>query len=668
MQPLADPATEEFGPYVVQERLGLGGMATVYRAKKRGIEGYERNVALKRMLSHLAEDAQFVESFIREAKVASLLVHPNIAQVYDFGRINGTYYIAMELVQGFDLRKLLRHANRTSEPIPLPVILSILVEMCDALDYAHTFVDEHGQALGIVHRDVSPSNLIVAHNGHVKMIDFGIAKAQSRSLRTESGQAKGKLGYMSPEAATGQQIDAGADVFSAGVVAWELITAQPLFSAKSDFETMRRIREVDVVPPSRTNSQCPRALDELVLSATARDPRYRLHSAAMFRQKLDEIANRAGIQVSARSVAEWTSKFTTPSATASGGRELPLLAPEGLTQNIRPSKGSLVRTREDAENATEIWGEDAQTAMSPGPDYSAMAPAPLTAPPSRAFEPAPPPRNRRTAIILFVAIVAVSAGITVAIAWPRGGGTAAPPIASAPRASLKLQIDPADAIVEIGGKEITHSSPFEAALEPGVYTVTVHREGYKPWSSPITLHDEEHQPIVIALDHIALDSPPPIEIAQKPATAHPQPKHDHHPTKGQLATNHEPEPAVAVPDPAPDPTPIAPKPDPVPVPAPPKPDPVPVKPARVPVVPATSVTKLSGELPTLKVHGDDTSGAVNAKMCIDETGRMTGVTILKSPTEIASDLQAALMGWRYKPMATPVCFLLSLRVVVKHAD
>src|SRR4051812_44316304 len=151
-------------------------MATVHRAKKQGPAGYERSVALKRMLSHLAEDGSFVESFIREAKVASILVHPNIAQVYDFGRINGVYYIAMELVPGFDLRKLLRFSNRANESIPLPIVLSILAEMCDALEYAHTYVDEHRQALRIIHRDISPSNMIVAHTGHLKIIDFGIAK------------------------------------------------------------------------------------------------------------------------------------------------------------------------------------------------------------------------------------------------------------------------------------------------------------------------------------------------------------------------------------------------------------------------------------------------------------------------------------------------------------
>jgi serine/threonine-protein kinase len=758
MQPIAEPANEEFGPYVVHERLGLGGMATVYRAKKRGIEGYERNVALKRMLSHLAEDSQFVESFIREAKVASLLVHPNIAQVYDFGRINGIYYIAMELVQGFDLRKMLREANRSGDPIPLPVILSVLAEMCDALDYAHTFVDEHGQALGIVHRDVSPSNLIVAQSGHVKMIDFGIAKAQSAHLKTESGQVKGKLGYMSPDAAMGLPVDASADVFSAGVVAWELITASPLFSAKSDFETMRRIREMEVVPPSRHNPQCPRELDELVLSAIARDERYRLHSAGVFRQKLDKIAHRAGIQINARAVAEWTARFTpTTSNPSAPVYKMPLAAPEGgLTQNIRPASGSrpaikppttgsLIRSREDAEHASEIWGEDApMTNASPGPDYSAMEPTPMAAvkaAPVPAFEPPqqmrptvpqravapplPPPPRRSVAIFLVIAIVAVSCAITIVV-WPKGS---AKPADVAPRASLKLEIDPPDAIVEIGGKEITHASPFEAPLEPGVYTVNIHREGYKPWSSAITLKDDEHQPVHIALEHamshLVVDSNPrglPIEIdgkmvpnktmANLDVTAG-----DHHISvmsstgerwqndfsavadgsltlnatfstsvaasrtvapatlskKGHHHETHEPEPT---PEPAPEPkqpdSVVAKPPDPVVV-KPPDPvvvkppDPV-AKPTRVPIVPINSVTKLSGELPALKVKGDDGNSDISAKLCIDETGRMTSVKILSAPAETMQALQSSLMSWRYQARATPACFLLSVRVVVKHSD
>src|SRR6185295_3687080 len=304
-------APEEFGPYVVYERLGVGGMATVHRAKKRGIAGFERGVALKRMLPHLAEDAEFINSFVREAKLASLLVHPNIAQIYDFGRVGSVYFIAMEHVDGFDVRKMLRYSNRHKEPLPLNVVMSIMCELCDALEYAHTFVDEHGQPQGIVHRDVSPSNLIVAQSGHLKVIDFGIAKANVRQLHTESGRVKGKLGYMSPEAVSGRAVGPVSDVFSAGVVAHELLTAHPLFSAKTDYDTLIRIHEAEIPPPSRRNPSVPAALDDLVLAGLARDPERRLQTAGAFRQGLEYVAEQAGVRFSARDVAEWRAKIAT---------------------------------------------------------------------------------------------------------------------------------------------------------------------------------------------------------------------------------------------------------------------------------------------------------------------------------------------------------------------
>ncbi|HEX7700653.1 MAG TPA: serine/threonine-protein kinase, partial [Kofleriaceae bacterium] len=374
MQPSPEPiAPDHFGPYEVYERLGLGGMATVCRAKKRGPAGFERSVALKRMLSHLSEDQTFVESFIREAKVSSLLVHPNIAQVYDFGRINGTYYIAMELVPGFDLRKLLRYANRANESIPLAVVLSILGEMCDALEYAHNCLDEQGTALRIVHRDISPSNIIVAHTGHTKVIDFGIAKANSRQLHTESGQVKGKLGYMSPEAALGMQIGPVSDVFSMGVVAWELVTASPLFSARSDFETMRKIREAEVQPPSTHNPACPPDLDRLIMSALVRQDQHRLASASQFRSGLDAVAAREGIHVGSRAVAEWMRQFIQPDdfarSSGFGARSVPQEAP---TSVLRPSQRSaLQRSHDEIALAAEIWGEDAgPNSVAAGPDFS----------------------------------------------------------------------------------------------------------------------------------------------------------------------------------------------------------------------------------------------------------------------------------------------------------
>jgi serine/threonine protein kinase len=341
-----ESAPEEFGPYIVYERLGVGGMATVHRAKKRGIAGFERGVALKRMLPHLAEDAEFINSFVREAKLASLLVHPNIAQIYDFGRVGNVYYIAMEHVDGFDVRKMLRYSNRHKEPLPLNVVMSILCELCDALEYAHTFVDDYGQPQGIVHRDVSPSNLIVAQSGHLKVIDFGIAKANVRQLHTESGRVKGKLGYMSPEALSGRAFGPVSDVFSAAVVAHELLTAHPLFSAKTDYETLIRIHEAEIPPPSRRNPSVPALLDEVILAALSRDPERRLMTAGAFREALEYVTDQSGIRFSARDVAEWRAKIGTHDAPWGPDTPMPQVSTSTVTARVFPFPESRSATTE----------------------------------------------------------------------------------------------------------------------------------------------------------------------------------------------------------------------------------------------------------------------------------------------------------------------------------
>jgi eukaryotic-like serine/threonine-protein kinase len=295
---------EAFGAYLVYERLGVGGMAEVYRAKKRGIEGFERQVALKRLLPALAADDEFVRSFVREARLASQLRHVNIAQTYDLGRIGGAYFIAMELVDGKDLRQILRHTAYATGPMPVPLILSVMVQLCEALDYAHTLRDESGQVLGIIHRDVSPSNVIVGRDGTAKLIDFGIARVSAGTMHTASGQIKGKFSYMAPEVLVGQ-LDARTDLWSLGVVAWELLTAQPLFTGGDDLAVLERVRSQEIVPPSAINRHCPRDLDHIVMTALARNPTQRWQTAAQLRGAIDALAHRPGMGASHQDLVRW---------------------------------------------------------------------------------------------------------------------------------------------------------------------------------------------------------------------------------------------------------------------------------------------------------------------------------------------------------------------------
>ncbi|MBA2538576.1 MAG: serine/threonine protein kinase, partial [Deltaproteobacteria bacterium] len=299
-------AEEQFGPYLVYERLGVGGMATVHRALERGIEGFERIVALKRLLPHLAEDASFIKSFVREAKLASLLSHHNIVQIYELGRVGTEYFISMEYIDGRDIRRILRHARKVSGAPPIHVTVGLLIQLAEALDYAHTKSDEDGRPLGLVHRDVSPSNLLVNPAGHLKVIDFGIAKAQSQQLRTQTGRVKGKLAYMAPEAvSSAKDLDARSDLWAVGVIAHELLTARPLFASKNEYQTLLKVQRGDIVPPSTFNHASPPELDAIVLKLLARDPDERFLDAASLRESLIDLRRTLKLQTGYRDVAAW---------------------------------------------------------------------------------------------------------------------------------------------------------------------------------------------------------------------------------------------------------------------------------------------------------------------------------------------------------------------------
>ena len=295
---------EKFGTYLVYELLGKGGMASVHRAESQSAGGFRKRVALKRLLPHLLDEPEVVESFARETKLAAHLRHANIAQTYDLGIRDGTYFIAMELVPGPTLRQIVRQCEDAAGAIPIPNTIEILIQLCEALDYAHNLADEQGVPLGIVHRDVSPANIIVSGSGTVKLIDFGLAKVTS-SRGTKAGILKGKLGYMAPEYTLGQ-LDHRADLFAVGVIAHELLTGKRLFDHHSDYEIINMLREMPIQPPSRWNSSVQHALDDIVMTALSRDPGLRWQSAAALRAALINNAQELGLRPSREKLAQWT--------------------------------------------------------------------------------------------------------------------------------------------------------------------------------------------------------------------------------------------------------------------------------------------------------------------------------------------------------------------------
>ncbi|MGE0870761.1 MAG: serine/threonine protein kinase [Kofleriaceae bacterium] len=295
---------ERFADYYVFERLGVGGMAEVHRAETRSIGGVRRPIALKRLLPHVGESFELVRSFVHEAQLASRLRHENIAQVYQLGRYEGTYYIAMELIEGPTLQQLMQQCAGAAGPISIPIAINILIQICDALDYAHSLCDDEGQSLRLVHRDVSPANVIVSNTGIVKLIDFGIAKAADSSIHTAAGVIKGKYAYLAPEYIRGE-LDARADLFGLGVISHELLTNRRLFLGETHAQTVNKLRTMHVQPPSRWNPDVSRDLDDIVMTALQRDPSLRWQCAAAMRTALTNVAKDIGIPVTGADVREW---------------------------------------------------------------------------------------------------------------------------------------------------------------------------------------------------------------------------------------------------------------------------------------------------------------------------------------------------------------------------
>ena len=291
--------------YQILGRIALGGMAEVYKAVSRGVEGFEKVVAIKRILPHVAEDEEFITMFKDEARIAAQLQHSNIAQIYELKSEGDTFYIVLEYVPGKDLRALFEHGRAVKRAMPLAQACYIIMQVCEGLEYAHNKKDRHGRPLGLIHRDVSPPNVLVSYEGEVKLIDFGVAKAAGRASQTQAGILKGKFGYMSPEQVRGATIDRRSDVFSLGAVLWEILCNQRLFQAETDFATLEKVRTVAVDPPSRINPAVSTKLEQIVMRSLAADLNVRYQTAAELHDALQAFMFEEGLFYSRKNLAEW---------------------------------------------------------------------------------------------------------------------------------------------------------------------------------------------------------------------------------------------------------------------------------------------------------------------------------------------------------------------------
>ena len=297
---------QRFGKYQIIERIAAGGMAEVFKARLEGIGGFHRTYAIKRILPHLTSNSEFVDMLINEAKIAGLLSHANIVQILDLGAVDEQYFIAMEYVNGKDLGQILERCAKKGITLPFPHAVYVLIEMLKGLEYAHnrTVVRDGVQVpLDIIHRDISPANVLVSVQGEVKLTDFGIAKATVKAAETQTGVIKGRFDYMAPEQAAGRPLDQRADLFAAGVVFYELLTGRHPFREAGDLKTLEAVRRGVVEPPSHINPDVPPALDLVIAAALRLDPAERYPTATAFKDALNTFFHDSGFIFSAATLA-----------------------------------------------------------------------------------------------------------------------------------------------------------------------------------------------------------------------------------------------------------------------------------------------------------------------------------------------------------------------------
>ena len=290
--------------YRVIDRLASGGMAEVFVAESAGIEGFKKRVAIKRVLPHLSEKKRFISMFLDEARLSAHLSHSNCVQTFDIGVGDNAYFIVMEYVDGADLKAVVDYLKAAGRTFPVEIAILLTVRICEGLSYAHELVGEGDRPLHIVHRDMSPPNILITKFGEVKIVDFGLAKASSQLEKSEPGIIKGKFSYLSPEAALGEEVDHRTDIFAVGIILWELLSGRRLFLGDTDFATVKQVQQANIPPLASARRDVPEELDRILRRVLAKDANQRYDSARDLGRDLTSLLYRMGKPVSSFDIAE----------------------------------------------------------------------------------------------------------------------------------------------------------------------------------------------------------------------------------------------------------------------------------------------------------------------------------------------------------------------------
>ncbi len=423
----------QFGRYQLLEKIGSGGMAEVFKARMRGEEGFEKIVAIKRIVPHMAANDAFITMFVDEAKLAALLNHNNITHIYDLGKVDAWHYIAMEYVEGRDLRSLLKLGKERDYPLPPELALFIAAKIANALDYAHRRPAADGTELNLVHRDVSPQNILISYEGDIKLCDFGIAKAASKVSTTISGALKGKLQYMSPEQAWGKRVDRRSDVFSLGAVLYEMLTGAPLFEGDTDMSILERVREGGVEPPSARGVDVSKRVDQIVLKALAKNPQDRYQNASEMEKDLHAVLYAFQPSPGPADVAIYLHRLLEATSAASTGDEIDA-AFDAARDSVPAPAAAPVLQKKGKGLLIQQTGEIQPQPAAPVPLPRESAPAPRREAPRAPAEAAASipaageSKGSRTGLYagIGVAVVALAAVAFFMTRDKSGGKTAAP--------------------------------------------------------------------------------------------------------------------------------------------------------------------------------------------------------------------------------------------------
>jgi eukaryotic-like serine/threonine-protein kinase len=321
--------------YRITERVAAGGMAEVFRGVAESLQGFKKNIAIKRILPALTKNKKFVAMFLDEARLSLVLQHANIVQVFDIAHTDDTYFIVMEYVDGVDLKAIMEWRRKINRRIPIAHSLYMITEICKGLSYAHELLNpETGKPLGIVHRDISPPNVLISKQGEVKVVDFGLAKATSQIETTDPGVVKGKMSYLSPEAARGEEVDASADIFAVGILLYEMLTGKRLFYGETDYQTVELVRNAKIPPIKPQNPQVEPELEDIVRKALAKRKEDRFQSPTDLQDSLAQYSYSRGLKVISRDISELVRQCLDDRAAQSSDGKKPSIIDHMLQEEI----------------------------------------------------------------------------------------------------------------------------------------------------------------------------------------------------------------------------------------------------------------------------------------------------------------------------------------------